>query len=205
MSDKKNINKSGMPQENPAPPEQNSGTPPDNDKKTQDIDVNITEPELDANGVTEEEKKAADELAKKIEEALSAANDKYIRLYAEYDNFRKRSSKEKTDAYNNAYVDCVTEIIPVIDNFERALNSDCSDENYKNGILMIFNQFMSILDKLGIKEIDAAGKPFDPNFHHAVQRVDKENTEENIVCDVLQKGYTLGDKVIRYAMVTVSN
>lgn len=161
-----------------------------------DIDVEITE-----NNEVEED----DGLAKRIEEALSSANDKYLRLLAEYDNYRKRTVKEKADTYVDASINCLSEILPVIDNFERALETECSDDNYRTGIEMIFNQFKSILEKMNVKEIDALNKPFDPNLHNAIKRIDDESFEENTICEVYQKGYMLGDRVIRYAMVVVAN
>lgn len=158
-----------------------------------DIDVDITE-------VVED-----DGLAAKIEEALTCANDKYLRLMAEYDNYRKRTVKEKADAYSDASINCLSEILPVIDNFERAFETECSDDNYRVGIEMIFNQLKSILEKMNVKEIEALNEPFDPNLHNAIKRVDDENFEENTICEVYQKGYMLGDRVIRYAMVVVAN
>lgn len=174
--------------------------------ETECIDVEINEDTIeDLNDESGDSGEKEDELAKRIEEALCAANDKYLRLMAEYDNYRKRTAKEKTDAYGDATIDCMAEIIPVIDNFERALGAECSDDKYKNGITMIFNQFRTILEKLGIKEIECLNQPFDPNLHNAIKRMDDENFEENMVCEVYQKGYTLGDKVLRYAMVAVAN
>ena len=99
----------------------------------------------------------------------------------------------------------VTEVLGVIDNFERAATAECSDENFKKGIDMIFKQYLTILEKLGVSEINAVGQPFDPNLHNAVSSCEDENLGENTVAAVLQKGYTLGKKVIRHAMVTVAN
>ncbi|MGN1090651.1 MAG: nucleotide exchange factor GrpE, partial [Huintestinicola sp.] len=120
-------------------------------------------------------------------------------------NYRTRSAKEKADAYDNALINAVTEILSVVDNFERALNAKTEDENFKKGVEMIFRQYLAILDKLGVKEIEAEGKTFDPNLHNAVSSIEDENLGENIVAAVLQKGYTVGSKVIRHAMVTVAN
>lgn len=161
--------------------------------ETQDTDIDVTE-------VLED-----DGLVAKIEEALTCANDKYLRLMAEYDNYRKRTVKEKADTYVDASISCLSEILPVIDNFERAFETACSDDNYRVGIEMIFNQLKSILEKMNVREIEAINKPFDPNLHNAIKRVDDENFEENTICEVYQKGYMLGDRVIRYAMVVVAN
>ena len=159
----------------------------------------------------EEEKseKEQEDPAKEIEKLtkqLADEKERYLRLDAEYYNFRQRSVKEKSEAYESAAADAAKEIISVIDNFERAMAAQCSDENFKKGVDMIFKQYLAILDKLGIKEIEAEGKTFDPNFHNAVTSVEDENLGENTVAAVLQKGYTTASgKVIRPAMVSVAN
>lgn len=131
--------------------------------------------------------------------------DQLLRKIAEFDNFRKRTQREKQELYGTATADCIVSLLGVVDNFERALSSDCSDETFKKGMEMIFKQMTDSLEKLGVKEIEAQGKPFDPNFHSAVNQVEDENFGENTVCQVFQKGYMLGDKVIRHAMVVVAN
>jgi len=166
-----------------------------------------------ADVATETEAAAAEadktaELQQKIvalEKELADEKEKYLRLDAEYYNYRTRSLKEKQDAYDNALTKAVTEVLSVIDNFERALTAECADANFKKGVEMIFRQYTAILEKLGVKEIEAEGKPFDPNFHNAVSQITDENLGENTVAAVLQKGYIMGNKVIRHAMVTVAN
>ena len=140
-----------------------------------------------------------------LKKELADEKEKYLRLDAEYYNYRTRSIKEKQEAYDNALCKTVTEVLSVIDNFERAANAECSDENFKKGVDMIFKQYLAILEKLGVSEIPAEGQPFDPNLHNAVSSCEDENLGENTVAAVLQKGYTLGKKVIRHAMVTVAN
>ena len=140
-----------------------------------------------------------------LEKELADEKEKYLRLDAEYYNYRTRSLKEKQVAYDNALTKAVTEVLSVIDNFERALTAECADANFKKGVEMIFRQYTAILEKLGVKEIEAEGKPFDPNFHNAVSQITDENLGENTVAAVLQKGYIMGNKVIRHAMVTVAN
>lgn len=140
-----------------------------------------------------------------LKKELADEKEKYLRLDAEYYNYRTRSLKEKQDAYDNALMKTVTEVLSVIDNFERAACAECSDENYKKGVDMIFRQYLAILEKLGVSEIPAEGQPFDPNLHNAVSSCENEELGENTVAAVLQKGYTLGKKVIRHAMVTVAN
>lgn len=166
-----------------------------------------------ADVATETEAAAAEadktaELQQKIEaleKELADEKEKYLRLDAEYYNYRTRSLKEKQDAYDNALTKAVTEVLSVIDNFERALTAECADANFKKGVELIFRQYTAILEKLGVKEIEAEGKPFDPNFHNAVSQITDENLGENTVAAVLQKGYIMGNKVIRHAMVTVAN
>ena len=166
-----------------------------------------------ADVATETEAAAAEadktaELQQKIEaleKELADEKEKYLRLDAEYYNYRTRSLKEKQDAYDNALTKAVTEVLSVIDNFERALTAESADANFKKGVEMIFRQYTAILEKLGVKEIEAEGKPFDPNFHNAVSQITDENLGENTVAAVLQKGYIMGNKVIRHAMVTVAN
>lgn len=139
-----------------------------------------------------------------IESALEETKDKYLRLMAEYDNYRKRTAKEKTETYNNAVSDSITEILPVIDTFEMALKTECSDESFKTGVEKIYNMFKKSLEKLGVTEIEALGKEFDPNLHNAIKQVEETDYAENYVCEVFQKGYRLGKKVIRHSMVAVA-
>lgn len=153
----------------------------------------------------EEKASPQDEKIAELEKQLAAEKDKYLRVAAEYDNFRRRSTNDRLNAVADAKANVITEVLSVVDNFERALAAECSDENYKKGVEMIFNQYTAILTKLGVTEIEALGQPFDPNVHHAVNQVEDENFGENTVCQVFQKGYKLGDKVIRCAMVVVAN
>ena len=139
-----------------------------------------------------------------LEDALAEEKDKYLRLFAEYDNYRKRTAKEKTETYQNASVQCVEKLLPVLDSFERSLEAECSDENFKNGMNMIYNQFKSFLTQMNVSEIEALGTEFDPNLHNAIQQQDGTDYASNYVCAVFQKGYMLGDKLIRPAMVAVA-
>ncbi len=139
-----------------------------------------------------------------LEEALDEANNKYLRLFAEYDNYRKRTAKEKNETYQNASAKCIEELLPFIDSFERSLDAECSDENFKNGMNMIFNQLKDFLTKMNVTEIEALGAEFDPNFHNAIQQLEGTDYAGNHVCAVYQKGYMMGDKLIRPAMVAVA-
>lgn len=155
--------------------------------------------------------KADKKKIKKLEEELAAANakaeelnERYVRMLAEYDNFRKRTAKERDGIYADAYLDALTSILPVLDNLERA--EGCVDtEGLKKGLELTLKSFRDTLEKMGVKEIEAMGKPFDPNLHNAVMHVEDENCGENEIVEVLMKGYQKDDKIIRYSMVKVAN
>ena len=127
------------------------------------------------------------------------------RNMAEFDNFKKRITKEKDMMYNTISANIISELLPILDNFDKALNAETADESYKNGIVMIYNQLMETLNKLGVEEIEALNSTFDPNFHEAVMHVEDENNGEKEVTEVFRKGYKIGDKIIRHAMVKVAN
>ncbi len=129
-------------------------------------------------------------------------NDKYLRVVAEYDNFRKRSLKERDGIYADAYIDAVKQILPIVDNMERA-EAYMGDDGASEGVKMIMNSIHDALSKMGVTEIET--KTFDPNYHNAVMHIDDENYAEGEIVEVFQKGYKLKDKVIRYAMVKVAN
>ena len=131
--------------------------------------------------------------------------DQFLRLAAEYDNYRKRTAKEKEGLWADAKADTVQAFLPVYDNLERALKQTCADEAYKKGVEMTMNQLKEVFAKLGVTEIEAQGKPFDPNLHNAVMHIEDENLGENTVAQVFQAGFMLGEKVIRFAMVQVAN
>ena len=135
---------------------------------------------------------------------LAAANDKYLRMIAEYDNFRKRSAKEKEGIYADAVSDAVQHVLPIGDNLARAAQFT-DPASVAKGIAMMQKSFDEALGKLGITEIEAQDKEFDPEWHNAVMHVEDESLGENVVCEVLQKGYKKGDRVVRYAMVKVAN
>jgi molecular chaperone GrpE len=156
-------------------------------------------------GDKKKSKKLEAELEKK-EKELAEANDKYMRLFAEYDNFRKRSAKEKEGIYADAYIDALAQILPVLDNLERAAAYENSDaESLKKGLELTLKSFAETLAKMGVKEIEAEGKTFDPNLHNAVMHIDDENYGESEVVEVFAKGYARGDKVLRHSMVKVAN
>lgn len=150
----------------------------------------------------EEAEPAAD--TSELEAELEEQKNRYMYLYAEYDNYRKRTAKEKTETYQNASVQCVEKLLPVLDSFERSLEAECADENFKNGMAMIYNQFKNFLTQMNVTEIEALGAEFDPNVHNAIQQLDGTDYASNHVCSVFQKGYMLGDKLVRPAMVAVA-
>lgn len=143
--------------------------------------------------------------AEDLRKELAAKEDQLLRLAAEYDNFRRRSAKEKSDAYSKAKADAALAFLPVYDNLERALKQGSEDEAFVKGVEMTMTQLVSVLEGLGIKPIDALGKPFDPNFHNAVMHIEDEALGENVVAQVFQTGFIMGERVIRFAMVQVAN
>ncbi|MBQ7225454.1 MAG: nucleotide exchange factor GrpE [Clostridia bacterium] len=157
--------------------------------------------EKETNKVSKKEKKEASEL-EKTKLQLAEMSDKYLRVLAEYDNFRKRTIKERDGIYGDAYVDCIKNLLPVIDNIERILTLD-GEPQFVEGVRLIVKQMHETLNKMGVQEIEC--KTFDLNLHNAVMHIDDEAYGENEIVEVFQKGYTYGGKVIRYAMVKVAN
>ena len=152
--------------------------------------------------VTKEQMEQMENLAQQ----LSELNDRHLRLMAEYDNYRKRTQKEKETIYQDAKVDTILKFLDVYDNLERAVSQEGDAENvHKKGMEMIFHQLEGILEKLGVTVLDPTGQPFDPEKHNAVLHIEDENLGENVVSQVFQKGFLLGEKVIRFATVQVAN
>ena len=165
-----------------------------------DKETKVTEEEIKTETPEQESKE------EQLEKALNEKNDQFLRICAEYDNFRRRSQKEKQDIYTSSQADVYKELLPVLDNFDRAANnSDASLEDYKKGIELIFNQFKEILTKNGVESFGEIGDAFDPNIHNAVMSVQDDTLGENVIADVFSKGYKLGDRVIREAVVKVAN
>ena len=136
---------------------------------------------------------------------LAAAEDKYLRLAAEYDNYRKRTAKEKEQSWTEAKAQTVAAFLPVYDNLERALKQATTDEAYAKGVEMTMKGLQDALTKLGVELIPAQGETFDPNVHNAVMHVDDDSVEDNTIVEVFQQGFRCGEKVIRFAMVKVAN
>ena len=139
------------------------------------------------------------------EEKYNAERDAHLRVAAEFDNFRKRTIKEKEASYGNGKADAVEKLLPVYDNLERALNQPTEDEAFKKGVEMTMTQLVGIFSGLGVEIFGNVGEEFDPNFHNAVMHTEDENLGENVISQVFQKGFKLGEKIIRFAMVQVAN
>ncbi len=139
------------------------------------------------------------------EEKYNLEHDAHLRLAAEYDNFRKRTVKEKEASYGNGKADAVLKMLPVYDNLERALNQPTEDAAYKKGVELTMNELVKIFTGLGVEIFGNVGDAFDPNLHNAVMHIDSEELEENTISQVFQKGFKIGEKVVRFAMVQVAN
>lgn len=195
--------------------EANSNKEVTDEKKsfTEEIDEKVneqTEEEEKVNKLNEEndELKSKNKVLcdenKKLENELSALKDRFLRMNAEYENFRKRTEKEKKSIYDDACEDVLKNMFPVLDNLERAINTEGNAEDLKKGIEAVMKQFMDSLGKLDIEEI-AAKSEFDPNYHNAIMHIEDENFGKNEIVEVFQKGFKRGDKVLRYSLVKVAN
>ncbi|MVX63072.1 nucleotide exchange factor GrpE [Clostridium chromiireducens] len=172
----------------------------ENNNASEEASENIEAAEEDQEDLT----KNQEEENKKLREELDTTKDRLLRLTAEYDNYRKRTIKEKEGIYSDAYVDVLKEIIPILDNLERAIAADGNIDDLKKGIEMTIKGCKDSFVKLGVEEIDATGE-FDPNLHNAVMHIEDENLGKNVVAEVFQKGYKKDDKIIRHTMVKVAN
>ena len=194
--------------------EQNTQIPAEEVTEAQDVETVTEETVAEDKAKTKAEKKSAKKLEAKISELegelevkngeLAATNDRLLRMAAEYDNFRKRSAKEKEGIYADAYADALKSILPIIDNLERAVGVSGA-EAVQKGLEMTLHGASDALSKMGVEAFGAEGDQFDPNMHSAMMMVDDENHKEGEIVTVFQKGYRKGDKIIRYAMVTVAN
>ena len=139
------------------------------------------------------------------EEKYNAEHDSFLRLAADYDNYRKRTTKEKEAAYGHGKADAIEKLLPVYDNLERAASQPTEDEAYKKGVEMTLTQLVTILTGMGVEIFGEPGDQFDPNLHNAILHVEDADTPENTITQVFQKGFKLGDKIVRFAMVQVAN
>ena len=193
MSDKK---KKDIPAQEP---EKEPAAPVTEETETTEVPAEEAAPETFT--VTKEQMEKMEGLAKLVADV----NDKYLRLAAEYDNYRKRTAKEKESVYNDAKADTIKPLLAVYDNLERGVAQYDEADAHRQGLELILRQFTEALTKLGVTEIEALNQPFDPEKHNAVMHVEDETAGENTVVEVFQKGFALGDKVLRFAMVKVAN
>ena len=166
--------------------------------------------ELNETPVEETVEEVVEETAETVEvnpweEKYNAERDAHLRVAAEFDNFRKRTIKEKEASYGNGKADAVAKILPVYDNLERALNQETADAAYKKGVELTMNELVKIFTSLGVEIFGNVGEEFDPNLHNAVMHIENEELGENTISQVFQKGFKIGDKVVRFAMVQVAN
>ena len=168
------------------------------------------EKEMNETPVEETVEEVVEETAEVVEvnpweEKYNAERDAHLRVAAEFDNFRKRTIKEKEASYGNGKADAVAKMLPVYDNLERALNQPTEDAAYKKGVEMTMNELVKIFTSLGVEIFGNVGDEFDPNLHNAVMHIDSEELGENTIAQVFQKGFKIGEKVVRFAMVQVAN
>ena len=179
-----------------------------NNNTPENIEESIEEkiPEVDGN-LTDNETASAEDTnsSEPSQDNLATERDKYLRLAAEYDNFRKRSAKEREMIYSDARTDVITRLLPVYDNLERALKMECSDESFYKGVEMIMTGLIETLNDMGVQIIPAVGEPFDPNRHNAVMSIIDPDLGENTIAEEYQKGFMLGNRVIRFSTVVVAN
>ncbi len=176
-------------------------------KREEDNNIEETTEDIQINE-SKKDNKSIEDLKAELKQEKEKSDEYYEHLkrnMAEFDNFKKRITKEKDMMYNTISANIVSELLPILDNFEKALNSETTDESYKNGMAMIYNQLIETLNKLGVEEIEALNTTFDPNYHEAVMHVEDESYGEKEVTEVFRKGYKIGDKIIRHAMVKVAN
>lgn len=184
---------------------------PKNPEQNKDeVSAGNTEPEKKGKAAKaagpDKENKKEQTVEEKLVAELAAQKEVYLRLAAEYDNYRKRTAKERDDAFTNAKVSVFSELIPVLDNFDRAMSAEESElANFKKGVEMTHTQLKSVFEKFGVSEFGEAGEVFDPNFHNAVMHIDDDTLSANVITEVFQKGYKTGDKILRPAMVKVAN
>ena len=175
-------------------------------KKNKKDQENVTEEVIEETAEVQEEQKVEEPgEVKPFEEKYNAEHDAHLRLAAEYDNFRKRTIKEKEASYGNGKADAVAKMLPVYDNLERALNQETTDAAFKKGVEMTMAELVKIFTALGVEIFGNVGDQFDPNQHNAVMHIENEDMDENSISAVFQKGFKIGDKVVRFAMVQVAN
>ncbi len=186
-------------------------TAPEKEQTTPETEAEVKEetkaaPEAEQKPDKKAEKKSEKAPTKKsLEEELAAERDKYLRLLAEYDNFRRRSAKERENIYTDVRCETLKKFLPVYDSLSRALAQTPEDDACRKGLEMIMTQYEKSLEQLGVVMIEAVGQPFDANLHNAVMHIEDENYGENVIVEEFEKGFKIGDKILRYSMVKVAN
>ena len=186
-------------------------TAPEKEQTTPETEAEVKEetkaaPEAEQKPDKKAEKKSEKAPTKKsLEEELAAERDKYLRLLAEYDNFRRRSAKERENIYTDVRCETLKKFLPVYDSLSRALAHTPEDDACRKGLEMIMTQYEKSLEQLGVVMIEAVGQPFDANLHNAVMHIEDENYGENVIVEEFEKGFKIGDKILRYSMVKVAN
>ena len=161
--------------------------------------------QTEAETAAETPEEAAARQLEQLREENKALEERHLRLMAEFGNFKNRTAKEKDNIYGDAVAGTLRELLPVLDNLQRALDSPCADENYKKGVELIHKGLWEIMTGMGVEEIAATGVPFDPDIHNAVMHIEDDSLGKNTVAQVLQKGYRMGERILRYAMVQAAN
>ena len=175
-------------------------------KKAQETQQNEEQTSVEQEVVEEAVLNETEQKLEQLANENKELQDKLLRQMAEFDNFRKRTVREKAELYDDATAKCILQLLAVIDNFERALATPCEgNEDFKKGVQMIFDQLMQTLAGMGVSEIEALGKPFDPELHNAVMHTEDDTLGENVISQVFQKGFKIGEKIVRFAMVQVAN
>ncbi len=178
------------------------------EKETLDQQPPLEEPAMEqteAETAAETPEEAAARQLEQLREENKALEERHLRLMAEFGNFKNRTAKEKDNIYGDAVAGTLRELLPVLDNLQRALDSPCADEDYKKGVELIHKGLWEIMTGMGVEEIAEAGVPFDPELHNAVMHIEDDSLGKNTVAQVLQKGYRMGERILRYAMVQAAN
>ena len=176
-----------------------------NKSPEKDIDLAKDSPVCEDNSETEESLSEADEKYSSLFTQYEELKNQTLRVMAEYDNFRKRSQRERELLFGEIKAETIGEFLPIFDNLDRALRTETSDEAYKKGVELTMRQLRDIFEKLGVEEIKAEGEPFDPAFHNAVMHIEDESLGKNVIAEVFQPGFKMGDRIIRFSMVKVAN
>lgn len=176
-------------------------------KKTKDVKEEEIQEEVQAAEETPAEKAAEEPSVPEVDwqKKYEQEHDSHLRVLADYDNYRKRTTKEKDQSYTNGKADTLAKLLPIYDNLDRALSQQTEDAAFKKGVEMTMTELVKIFNGLGVEIFGNVGDPFDPNFHNAVMHVENEELGENVIAQVFQKGFRIGDKVVRFAMVQVAN